>query len=113
MKRVYVAGAISSPILEQGLNNIRRGIIKGVELLKLGYAPYIPHLDYQFNLMQDEHINVDLYYSYDLEWLSVCEAVLVVEGWEKSRGVKAELEFAKENNIPIYYNVEELLNSNE
>ena len=111
MKRIYVAGAISNPILEKGLTNIRKGIIKGVELLKLGYAPYIPHLDYQFNLMQDDHIDVELYYRYDLEWLSVCEAVLVVEGWEESKGVKAELEFAKKHNIPIYYNVKDLLDN--
>ena len=86
-------------------------VTKGFEILKLGYAPYIPHLDYQFNLMQDDHIDVELYYRHDLEWLSVCQAVLVVEGWEESKGVKAELEFAKEHNIPIYYNVKDLLDN--
>jgi len=109
MKRVYVASAISAENLEKGLGNLRKGILAGVELLKRGYAPYIPHLDYQFNLIQDEHIDVDLYYSYDLEWLSVCECMLVLPNWENSRGVKAEIEFAKENNIPIYYNIEDIV----
>lgn len=108
MKRVYVASAISAENLEKGLGNLRKGILAGVELLKRGYAPYIPHLNHQFNLIQDEHIDVELYYSYDLEWLSVCECMLVLPNWENSRGVKAEIEFAKENNIPIYYNIEDI-----
>ena len=69
MKKVYVASAISAENLEKGLGNLRKGILAGVELLKKGYAPYVPHLDYQFNLIQDEHIDVDLYYKYDLKWL--------------------------------------------
>ena len=108
MKKVYVAGAISAANLEKGINNIRKGILAGAELLKKGFAPYIPHLDYQINLVQDETIPVETYYKYDLEWLKCCDCMLVLPGYEKSIGVKAEIEFAKSLNIPIYFSMEEL-----
>ena len=110
MKKVYVAGAISAPNIELGLSNIRKGILMGVELLNLGYSPYVPHLDYQFNLIQnDVHIDVETYYKHDLEWLSLCDCMIVLPGWENSRGVKAEISFAKGIMMPIYFSKEELI----
>ena len=110
MKKVYVAGAISAPSIEDGLKNIRKGIVAGAELLKLGYSPYVPHLDYQFNLVQDKvHIDVETYYKHDLEWLKLCNCMLVLPGWESSRGVNNEIEIAEQCGIPIYFSVEQLL----
>ena len=110
MKKVYVAGAISAPSIEDGLKNIRKGIVAGAELLNLGYSPYIPHLDYQFNLVQDEvYIDVETYYKHDLEWLKLCDCMLVLPGWENSRGVNNEIALAEQNGIPIYFSKEQLL----
>lgn len=45
-------------------------------------------------------------------WKNFCEAFLIkcdevrvlkLEGWDDSEGVKAEIEFAKANNIPVTY----------
>lgn len=110
MKKVYVAGAISAPNIEMGLRNIRKGILMGAELLNLHYSPYIPHLDYQLNLIQDDiHIDVETYYRHDLEWLGLCDCMLVLPDWKNSKGVKAEIEFAKKKGIPIYFSKEELV----
>lgn len=109
MKRVYIAGAISSDKLEKGISNLRKGILMGAELLKLGYAPFVPHLDFLYNLVQDDSFPVETYYQYDLEWLSVCNMMLVLPDSENSKGVQAEIEFAKQNNIPIFYSLNELL----
>lgn len=109
MKKVYVAGAISSSSIEQSLKNIRNGILVGAELLSLGYSPYVPHLDYQFNIVQDNFIDVKTYYKHDLEWLSLCDCMLVLEGWENSIGVRGEIKFAITNEIPIYFSKQELI----
>lgn len=110
MKKVYVAGAISAPSIEDGLKNIRKGIIAGAELLSMGFSPYVPHLDYQFNLVQSEvHIDVETYYKHDLEWLKLCDCMLVLPGWEHSKGVNCEIAFAEQNNIPIYFSKEQIL----
>lgn len=110
MLKVYVAGAISSSTVEGGLKNIRKGIVMGAELLSMGVSPYVPHLDYQFNLVQSEaHIDVDTYYKHDLEWLKLCDCMLVLPGWEHSKGVNNEIAFAEQNNIPIYFSKEQLI----
>lgn len=110
MKKVYVAGPISSSNTEQSLKNIRAGVKAGAKLLSLGYSPYVPHLDYQFNLVQDEKIDVETHYKHDLEWLALCGCMLVLDGWDKSKGVKAEIKFAKDK-MPIYYSLNELLDN--
>lgn len=109
MKKVYVAGAISSDKLENGISNLRRGILMGAKLLRLGFAPYVPHLDYQFNLVQDDPIPVETYYKYDLTWLESCDCVLVLPNSEKSKGVQAEIAHAKRKGIPIFTDVRDLI----
>lgn len=109
MIKVYVAGAISSSNTEQSLVNLRKGIVLGAELLSLGYSPYVPHLDYQFNLVQgDFHIDVEKYYEHDIEWLKLCDCMVVIDGWQASKGVNAEIRFARENNTPVYFCKEQL-----
>jgi len=44
------------------------------------------------------------YYDLDLTFLRrVADAVLAMPGWEKSRGAKNEVGWAKVNNLPIFY----------
>lgn len=42
---------------------------------------------------------------YDCHILKLCEKLIVlkIEGWETSRGVKMEMDFAAANNIPIEF----------
>lgn len=109
MKKVYVAGAISANNLEGGLRNLRQGILMGAELLKAGFAPFVPHLDFQYCLVQDERIPVETFYEYDLEWLKVCDYILVLPNSENSKGVKEEIETAERLGIKIFTSVVELM----
>ena len=111
MKRVYVAGAMSANNILQMLENISEGIKVGAELLRLGFAPFVPHLDIAFKLQQGKgyEVPMEYYYGYTMEWLKASEAVLVVPGWETSTGTKAEIAKAQELNIPVYYSIDELI----
>lgn len=42
---------------------------------------------------------------YDRKFLAVCESmiVLMLDGWDKSKGVSAEMQIAKDMNIPITF----------
>ena len=42
------------------------------------------------------------WYEWDLQYLVRCDGMIVVmlEGWEESKGVSIEIEFCKEQNIP-------------
>jgi hypothetical protein len=113
MRRVYVAGAYSADNVVGVLNNIREGIRLSTEVLLAGYAPFCPWLDFHFQLMLrgDERLAVVDYYRYSLSWLDVCSAVLLVPGWENSRGTLAEIERAQQLGIPIFKSIAELKES--
>lgn len=109
LKKVYVAGAISAPTLEQGLKNLREGIFYGAMLLKMGYCPFVPHLDNQFSLVQNDLIPVEVFYQYDLEWLAVCDCMLVLPNYENSKGVAKEIKVAKKLGIPVFFDIRQLM----
>ena len=110
MKRIYVAGPYSANNVITILDNIRRGIRASVEVLLAGYAPFCPWLDYQFQfvLLQGETLNVSHYYEYSLAWLRVADAMLVLPGYETSKGTLAEIEEAHELGIPVFYSLDDL-----
>lgn len=110
MKRVYVAGAMSADNILQMLENISEGVKAGAELLRLGFAPFVPHFDIAFRLQQGKGYDVPMeyYYNYTMEWLKASDCVLVVPGWEASIGTKAEIKKATDLHIPVYYSIDEL-----
>ena len=103
-KKIYIAGSISSHNLLTSLENIRKGIKLSVEVLKAGFAPFSPFIDFQFSLV--EPITIDQYYGYSMAWLEVSDALLLVEGWENSKGTKAEIRRANELGIPVFTSLE-------
>lgn len=44
------------------------------------------------------------YYHLDFQFLQrIANAVLAVPGWEKSQGARSEIEWARANNLPIFF----------
>ena len=106
MLRVYVAGAYSSDNVMGVFDNMRRGMKVAYDVIKAGFAPFVPWFDYHFSLIGEMELKE--YYDYSLAWLEASDAVLVVPGWENSKGTKAEIERAKSNGIPVFFNVKDL-----
>jgi len=110
MKRVYVAGKYSADNVISVLENIRIGNQAATEVFLAGFAPFSPWLDHQFQfyLQGDEKLEVKDYYEYSLAWLEVSDAMLVLPGYEESKGTLAEIVRANELNIPIFYSLKDL-----
>ena len=110
IKRVYVAGAYSADNVLQVLENMRVGMRAGTEVLLAGFCPFVPFFDYQFKLMsrEGESITLEDYYRYSMAWLEVSDAVLVIPGYEKSKGTLAEIKRAVELGIPVFYDLDNL-----
>ena len=112
MQRIYIAGAYSADNVITILDNIREGMRLATKVLLLRYSPFCPWLDFHFQLMLrgDEKLTVEDYYTYSIAWLEVSDAMLLVPGWQNSKGTKDEMEIAYKMDIPILYDIIELIN---
>jgi len=48
-----------------------------------------------------------------MEWLRKCDAILVLSRYRKSEGTLAEIAEAREQKIPIFYSLEDLIDCDE
>jgi hypothetical protein len=77
---------------------VHRGYVAGRQMFLDGLAPFIPHAD-AFFFLGEGHWNG--YLEYDLEYVSVCDAVYRLEG--DSKGADLETKVARELGIPVFY----------
>ena len=105
-----MAGAYSADNVLTVLDNMNKGMRMATLVLLEGFSPFCPWLDYQFKLMarEGEVITLEDYYRYSMAFLEVCDAVLVVPGYEKSKGTLAEIARAKELKMPVVYSLHDL-----
>ena len=100
-KRIYVAGSYNADNVIKVLGNIRRGTQVCVELLKKGYVPFCPWLDFNFHWYGD--LTIDDYYRYSMGWLEVSDCIYILRDSENSKGTQAEIKKAIELGIPVLY----------
>lgn len=116
--KIYIAGAITPYKSEHPvfgfLGNIKRGVRASLEVLLAGLVPFCPFLDYQywFFLRGSENITEKMIKDLSIAWLEVSDAVLVLPKWRKSGGTKAEITRAKELDIPVFYQLEDIVDYN-
>lgn len=108
MKLIYIAG----PYIGDGdPHTIKMNILKAsiLSLLcwKRGWAAICPHKNtegYEAYEGQDG-LTAESWYQGDLEILSRCDAILMVPGWETSKGARKELEYAQMKGLTIYMHI--------
>lgn len=102
MKKVYIASPYTIGDQEE---NVKFQMRVGALLMDHGFAPFIPLLyHYQDKLHPRPY---DKWLEIDFAWILSCDCLLRLGG--ESKGADMEVEFAKENNIPVYYSVEEVV----
>ena len=116
MKKIYVAGAYSDDNVLGVLKNIGRGEEYASILFQNGFAPFTPWHDKDFVVKHwRKEFTVPMFYEYSMEWLRCSDAVFIVpnchglKNWEDSNGTLAEIKEAKEHNIPVFYEMHDLL----
>lgn len=99
MRLVYVAGKYRDSGEWAVWQNIQRASEVALALWQMGYAVICPHRN---TMMFGGAAPDDVWLKGDLEMLSRCDLLVLVPGWEKSSGTKAEIEKARELGIPVY-----------
>ena len=106
MKILYIAGKIRDVNQYRRLKNIEYARDIALEIIKMkDYMALAPHL-YTFG-MAGEIPEKDIMRK-DLQVLKRCDGIFMIDNWKTSKGATRERKFAQENNIPIYYSLEEL-----
>lgn len=108
MKKVYVAGKINDYACDY-IKHMNLMIKYGNQIRKRGYSVFIPCLDFVAGLV-DGDLDYEDYFNNNIPWLLSSDAVFVCPNWKTSCGTKKEIELAKQNNIPVFYNLDLLYN---
>lgn len=103
MKRIYIAGPYTNGDVA---NNVYNAISAADELLGLGFAPYVPHLTHFWHIMFSH--KYDKWLELDNQYLVLCDGVLRLPG--NSSGADSEVLLATEKNIPVFYDIDSLVN---
>ena len=112
MIKLYIAGPYSSDNILGVLDNIRNGQRAATEAMIHGFAVFCPWLDYQLHLQipEGEKLTVKDYQDCSMEWLTVSDGVLLLPGWERSKGTLKEMKTAEKLGIPIFKHLIEAIN---
>lgn len=102
MKVVYVAGPFRGPNHWEVEQNVRRAEELALLAWREGFAVLCPHTNTRFF---DGAAEDRVWLEGDLEMLRRCDAVLMVPGWERSRGATAERAEAIKCEIPVFEDV--------
>lgn len=105
MKVIYVAGKFTAPNSWQRARNIRAAETVGFAVAQVGAMPLIPHAN---TAHFDGTCSPEFWYEGTLELLRRCDAVMLVPGWEGSKGVKAEMEEATRRGMLVFERIDEL-----
>jgi hypothetical protein len=106
--RLYVAGPIQGADLLHSLSNIDHGQLFTARLFQLGFAPFPVFCDASFIQRVRPVPAIKDVYEYSLAWLRGADAMIVMDGWEKSNGCKAELAEATRLAVPVFFDIADL-----
>ena len=99
---VYVAGPYKAETEEKKCENIWHAIKVAVRLWELNWVVFSP-------ILNSAHFEIysslpeEVYLEGDLKFLEFCSAIMLLKGWEQSKGAKRELEVATERGMDIFY----------
>ena len=108
---VYIAGAYQGLTWTGIEENIYKARQVAIQVWRAGHIAICPHLNTALFDREPDliHLSVDDYANRDLQILSFCDAVVLVDNWQTSAGAKKEKIYAQTLGIPVFISVDELI----
>jgi hypothetical protein len=102
--RAFIASAYSGGSISEVEMNVSKARLVVVDVLRAGWVPVCPNVFWHpFSEFQD----YEFWLQAAISLMETCDVLILVPGWERSSGVRQEIERAKERDIPIL-TIEEL-----
>ena len=99
-KLLYIVGAYSGDIQ----SNIKEAEKVSINLIANGFHVITPHKNTSgYEKYEDGNITYETWIDMDIDILSRCDAVYVMQNSKNSNGAFREIDFARKNNIPLIY----------
>lgn len=98
---IYVAGPFSGPTRARVERHIRDAVEYGLRVAHAGGMPVVPHAN-------TSHSDYEHAQSYEFwivgtaKLMTRCDGVLLIPGWERSRGATGERELAIKIGLPVF-----------
>lgn len=102
MPLVYVAGPYRAPSVAGVELNIQAARAVGLLACRKGWAPIIPHANTAHLDICAPDIGDEFWLDATMAMMRRCDAVVLVAGWERSSGTRAEMREADRLFLPIY-----------
>lgn len=102
MFTVYVAGPYRAPTREGIQLNIQSATQVGRLACLKGWSPVVPHANTALLDTITPELGDQFWIDATMELMRRCDAVVLCPGWQRSEGVKGELEEADKLGIPIF-----------
>ena len=100
MKVVYIIGPFRGPTAWDIAENVRAAERMALAVARAGAMPLCPHANTaHFHGQLDDKFWLEG----TMELLKRCDAVVLVDGWERSEGSCAEKDAAREMGIPVFW----------
>ena len=108
---IYISGAITGSTELEWATNYQKGREVAIEMCKHKIPYFSPHLNaWRFDLESDlDAVTWQDYMDMDYEILGRCSGILMMRGWERSRGAVLERQFAIDHGIPVFYSIQQVL----
>jgi nucleoside 2-deoxyribosyltransferase len=103
---IYVAGPISAPTAWQREANIRRAEWFALALYRADFAPICVHSGAR---MFYGEIDEEVAMKADFAIIERCDALLLVTGWQRSKGTLREIAFAHKISKPVFQDLADLI----
>jgi hypothetical protein len=102
MKVIYVSGPYSAPTPKEVMGNVHNAARVAAECMVHGWSVLCPHCNSHCVARYIEQSHAD-WVLMDLALLEKSDAVLMMRGWEKSKGARTEHSYALSKNIKVFY----------
>ena len=108
---VYVAGPLNAGAVGY-IKNIHRMVMWAEKVRKAGFSVYIPGIDFLAGVIHGDWEYED-YFNNSQPWLERADAIFVIPDYEESKGTLREIERAANLSIPVFYDIEKLIEAVE